>query len=156
SRIAARDLVLFTQQLAALIGAGVTLDRALSLIAGGRNRARGARLAVDLLGAVNRGESLSRACSEQAGLARHYPMVVAAGEARGDLGAALERLAEVLERARATSRALLGALVYPISVFVVACISVSFLLGFVVPRFEVLLTSFQREPPLTMRVLLGL
>jgi general secretion pathway protein F len=156
SRIAARDLVLFTQQLAALIGAGVTLDRALSLIAGGRNRARGARLAVDLLGAVNRGESLSRACSEQAGLPRHYAMVVAAGEARGDLGAALERLAEVLERARATSRALLGALVYPISVFVVACISVSFLLGFVVPRFEVLLTSFQREPPLTMRVLLGL
>jgi general secretion pathway protein F len=31
---------------------------------------------------------------------------------------------------------------------------VSFLLGFVVPRFEVLLTSFQREPPLMMRILL--
>ena len=154
SRISARDLILFTQQLAALIGAGVPLDRALSLIASGRGRARGRALADELLGAVNRGESLSRACAEHAGLPRHYPMVIAAGETRGDLGAALERLAAVLERARATSRALIGALVYPISVFVVACISVSFLLGFVVPRFEVLLTGFQREPPLMMRVLL--
>lgn len=160
SRIAGRDLVLFTQQLAALIGAGVTLDRALALVGGGRSRLvggkGGARLAMELLGAVNRGESLSRACAENRALPRHYAMVIAAGEARGDLGAALERLAAVLERSRATSRALIGALVYPISVFVVACISVSFLLGFVVPRFEVLLTSFQREPPLMMRVLLGL
>lgn len=154
SRISGRDLVLFTQQLAALIGAGVALDRALGLIAGGRGRARGRGLAEQLLGAVNRGESLSRACGEHVGLPRHYAMVIAAGEARGDLGAALERLAAVLERTRATSRALIGALVYPISVFVVACVSVSFLLGFVVPRFEVLLTGFQRDPPLMMRILL--
>jgi general secretion pathway protein F len=160
SRISARDLVLFTQQLAALVGAGVGLDRALSLVAGERGRGGGSRgggrLSMELLGAVNRGESLSRACAEHPALPRHYAMVIAAGEARGDLGAALERLAAVLERARATSRALIGALVYPISVFVVACISVSFLLGFVVPRFEGLLTSFQREPPLLMRVLLTL
>jgi len=156
SRISGRDLVLFTQQLAALVGAGVALDRALNLIAGGRGRARGRGLAEQLLGAVNRGESLSRACGEHAGLPRHYAMVIAAGEARSDLGAALERLAAVLERTRATSRALIGALVYPISVFVVACVSVSFLLGFVVPRFEVLLTSFQREPPVLMRILLML
>jgi general secretion pathway protein F len=158
SRISARDLILFTGQLAALIGAGVALDRALTLI--GRGRAGGSRgggrMAIELLAAINRGVSLSRACADHPALPRHYAMVIAAGEARGDLGAALERLAAVLERSRATSRALLGALVYPISVFAVACISVSFLLGFVVPRFEVLLTSFQREPPVMMRVLLWL
>ena len=158
SRISARDLILFTDQLAALIGAGVALDRAMTLI--GRGRASGSRgpgrLAIELLAAINRGESLSRACADHPALPRHYAMVIAAGEARGDLGAALERLAAVLERSRATSRALLGALVYPISVFVVACVSVSFLLGFVVPRFEVLLTSFQHEPPLMMRFLLWL
>lgn len=156
SRISARDLVLFTQQLATLIGAGVALDRALGLIGGGRGRLHGRALAMELLGAINRGESLSHACAEHRALPRHYAMVIAAGEARGDLGAALDRLAAVLERSRATSRALLGALVYPISVFVVACISVSFLLGFVVPRFEVLLTSFQREPPVMMSIMLSL
>ena len=156
TRIASRDLILFTAQLAALTGAGVALDRALTLIGSGRGRRRSSRLALELLGAVNRGESLSYACREQPGIPRHYAMVIAAGEVRGNIGAALERLAAVLERTRATSRALLGALVYPISVFVVACLSVSFLLGFVVPRFEVLLTSFQRDPPWTMQALLAI
>ncbi|HEX3953431.1 MAG TPA: type II secretion system F family protein, partial [Stellaceae bacterium] len=140
-RVAARELILFTRQLGALIGAGVTLDRALSLIAGGRGRAATRALAVDLLAAINRGESLSRACAEQPRLPRHYAMIIAAGEARGDIGAALDRLGDVLERSRATSRALLDALVYPASVMVVAAVSVSFLLGFVLPRFEVLLGS---------------
>ena len=155
SRLPARDLVLFTRQLATLAGAGIALDRGLTLIAGGRGRRGPIRLGRDLLAAVNRGESLSRACGEQPGLPPHYAMMIAAGEARGDLGAALDRLAEVLEKGRAASRALIGALIYPASVFVVACLSVSFLLTFVVPHFEGLLTTFRHEPSLTMRLLLG-
>ena len=42
------------------------------------------------------------------------------------------------------------------SVLVVAFVSVAFLLGFVVPRFEVLLTSLRHEPPLAMQILLAL
>ena len=155
SRLPARDLVLFTRQLATLAGAGIALDRGLTLIAGGRGRRGPIRLGRELLAAVNRGDSLSRACREQPGLPPHYAMMIAAGEARGDLGAALDRLAEVLEKGRAASRALIGALIYPASVFVVACLSVSFLLTFVVPRFEGLLTSFRHEPQLAMRLLLG-
>jgi general secretion pathway protein F len=155
-RLAARELILFTRQLAALIGAGVALDRALPLIGAARGREAGRRLAVELLAAINRGESLSEACRGNSGLPLHYPMIIAAGEARGDLGAALERLAQVLERSRATSRALLDALIYPASVLVAAVASIAFLLGFVLPRFEGLLTSVQREPPLSMQVLLML
>jgi general secretion pathway protein F len=154
-RLSARDIVLFTRQLAVLVGAGVALDRALSLIAGGRGRARVVRLADELLAAVNRGESLSRACADHPALPRLYPMVIAAGEVRGDIADALERLADMLERSRATSRALFGALIYPISVFVVACLSVSFLLTFVVPRFDSLLANLQHEPPWAMRALLA-
>jgi general secretion pathway protein F len=155
-RLAARELILFTRQLAALIGAGVALDRALGLIGGARGREAGRGLARELLAAVNRGESLSYACRSHPGMPRHYAMIIAAGEARGDLAAALGRLALVLERSRATSRALLDALIYPASVLVVAMVSISFLLGFVLPRFEVLLTSVQHEPPFAMRVLLAL
>lgn len=154
-RLPARDLVLFTRQLAALAGAGVALDRALALIAGGNGRPAPLRLATDLLAAVNRGESLSRACAEHPALPRHYAMVIAAGEVRGDLADALNRLAAVLERGRETARALAGALIYPLSVAVVACLSVSFLLGFVVPRFATLLVAFRHEPPLAMRLLLA-
>ena len=127
-RLAARELILFTRQLAALIGAGVALDRALGLIEAARGREAGRRLAVELLAAVNRGESLSHACRSHLGLPRHYAMIIAAGEARGDPGAALERLARALERSRAPPRALIDPLIYPASALVVALVSISFLL----------------------------
>jgi len=154
--IPSRELVLFTRQLAALIGAGVPIDRALALIGDNGTRAGGRGLALDLLGAVNRGESLSAACATRAGLPPHYAMMIAAGEARGDLAAPLERLAGVLERNRATTRALVDALIYPASVLVAAALSIAFLLGFVVPRFAALLTGVQHQPPPAMRLLLTL
>lgn len=154
--LSVRDRVLFTRQLATLLGAGVLLDRALSLIAAAPGGKRRTLLAAELLAAVNRGERFSAACRGHAALPPHYGMVIAAGEARGDLAGALMRLADVLERGRETSRALFGALIYPVSVLVVACLSVSFLLAFVIPQFASLLESFRREPPLTMQVLLTL
>jgi general secretion pathway protein F len=154
--IPARDRILFTRQLATLLSAGVALDRALSLIAATPGAKRRARLAAELLAAVNRGESLSAACRAHPALPAHYAMMIGAGEAKGDIAGGLTRLADVLERGRETSRALVGALIYPASVLVVACLSVSFLLAFVVPQFASMLESFRREPPLAMQLLLGL
>jgi general secretion pathway protein F len=133
---------------------------ALDLVAAGITPApdtkRRARLAADLLAAVNRGESLSAACRAHPALPAHYAMVIGAGEAKGDIAGGFTRLADILERGRETNRALLGALIYPASVMVVACLSVSFLLAFVVPQFASLLDSFRREPPVTMQILLTL
>jgi general secretion pathway protein F len=154
--VSARDRILFTRQLATLIGAGIALDRALTLIAAAPEGKRRSRLAAELLAAINRGESLSAACRAHPALPVHYAMVIAAGEARGDIAGGLACLADVLERGRETSRALLGALIYPAAVLIVACVSVSFLLAFVVPQFATLLESFRREPPLAMTLLLGL
>lgn len=154
--VSVRDRVLFTRQLATLLGSGVSLDRGLSLIAAAPGAKRRAGLAAELLSAVNRGESLSAACRAHRALPAHYAMMIAAGEARGDIAGAFSRLADVMERGRETSRALLGALIYPASVLVVAGLSVSFLLSFVVPQFATLLDSFHRAPPLTMQVLLTL
>lgn len=155
TRLSQRERVLFTRQLAALLGAGVALDRALRLIAADRASSRRSELADALLASVNRGESLSRAAAELKVFAPPYAMVIAAGEARGDLAGALERLAAVFERNRAISQSLANALIYPASVLVIACLSIAFLLGFVVPRFATLLTSFRREPPFLMKALLG-
>ncbi len=154
--VSARDRILFTRQLATLLGAGVALDRGLALIAAAPDAKRRARLAADLLAAVNRGESLSAACRAHPALPAHYAMVIGAGEAKGDIAGGLTRLADILERGRETSRALIGALIYPASVVVVACLSVSFLLAFVVPQFAGLLASFRRDPPVTMQILLTL
>jgi general secretion pathway protein F len=154
STVPARERILFTRQLATLLGAGVALDRALSLIAAAPGSKRRAQVAAELLASINRGESLSAACRAHPALPAHYAMMIGAGEAKGDIAGGLARLADVLERGRDTSRALFGALIYPASVLVVACLSVSFLLAFVVPQFATLLESFRREPPVTMQILL--
>ena len=154
--VPARERILFTRQLATLLGAGVALDRALSLIAAAPGSKRRAQLAAELLASINRGESLSTACRAHPALPAHYAMMISAGEAKGDIAGGLTRLADVLERGRETSRALIGALIYPVSVLVVACLSVSFLLAFVVPQFATLLESFRREPPVMMQILLAL
>jgi general secretion pathway protein F len=150
----ARELVLFIRQLASLTGAGITLDRALALVGTDARRGPRARVAERLLEAIRRGERLSQACAAEPAFQHHHAMMIAAGEARGDVGGALERLATVLERRRAVTQSLTSALVYPVSVLVVAVLSISFLLGFVIPRFEGLFTSFRHAPPLAMRLLL--
>ena len=150
----ARELVLFVRQLASLVGAGITLDRALTLVGTDGRRGRRARMAERLLEAIRRGERLSQACAAEPTFQHHHAMMIAAGEARGDVGGALERLAIVLERRRAVTHSLTNALVYPVSVVVVAALSISFLLAFVIPRFEGLFTSFRHAPPLAMRLLL--
>ena len=154
ARLPARELVLLVRQLASLVGAGITVDRTLTLIGTDRQRGPRARTADRLLAAIGRGERLSQACAAEPSFQHHHAMMIAAGEARGDVGEALERLATVLERRRAVTQSLTNALVYPLSVLVVAALSISFLLGFVIPRFEGLFTSFRHEPPLAMRLLL--
>ncbi|MGH7090340.1 MAG: type II secretion system F family protein [Stellaceae bacterium] len=153
--LGARERILFTSQLAALLSAGVALDRALAVVAGDRRNPRRARAASGFLAAIERGESLSHALADGPSFSAAYVTIVAAGEARGDLAAALERNAAVLERNRAIGQSFANALIYPASVFVVACLSIGFLLAFVVPRFAVLLQSFRHAPPLAMRLLLG-
>jgi general secretion pathway protein F len=155
ARLSSRELTLFIRQFAALASAGIAIDRALVLIAADRARSGRRALAARLLEAVNRGESLSEACAEDPAFARHHAMMIAAGEARGNVGAALERLAAILERNRAIAQSLAGALIYPASVLVVAFLSIAFLLGFVAPRFENLVTGFRHEPPPAMQALLA-
>ncbi len=156
ARFTQRERVLFTRQIAALLGAGVMPDRALRLIANDRAGGPRALAARALLASINRGESLSRAAAELRILSQSHVMMITAGETRGDLAGAFERIAAILERNRSIGQSLANALVYPASVLVVACLSIVFLLGLVLPRFEGLLASFRREPPLLMRMLLDL
>ena len=82
--VPARERILFTRQLATLLGAGVALDRGLSLIAAAPGSKRRAQLAAELLASINRGESLSAACRAHPALPAHYAMMIGAGEAKGN------------------------------------------------------------------------
>ena len=150
------EVGVFTVQLAALLESGLTLDRALDLLARMRPD-RGYRQVIeDLRSQVRRGVDLSAAMQKHPKLfSRWYVTMVRAGELSGALDGSLARLADALERARALREALISALIYPVVLLVFAGLSLGVILGVVIPRLTALFAEAgQALPPLTRGVVL--
>lgn len=132
-------------ELGVLLQAGLPLDRALAIAV--ENVAQAplrARLA-NVLAAVREGRPLSAALLDQPGLFPGLaPAMAEAGEANGDLGLALARLAQMLEQADEQRRQVASAMTYPVALTIIAVGVVLLMLLFVVPQFE---TLFASAPP---------
>lgn len=154
-RASPRALALFTHELATLLDAGLTVERALTILSGAGG-ARSAGLAQGLLQRLQAGQALSEAMAARSDLfGGFYVAMVRAGEAGGDLAAALSRLAGYLERARAAADNLKSALIYPTILVAFAILSVMLLMTFVVPQFEVMFREAGRELPTATRALIA-
>lgn len=155
-RIPRRALAPLTRQWAALVEAGIPLERALAaLIEQHPGHDLGAVLAAvrtDLLA----GHPLHRA------LARHprafdarYCAVIAAGERSGQLGTVMNRLADGLEHAEALRQKTVQALVYPALIVLVAGAVVLALMTYVVPQVVAVFQSSRQTLPLLTRGLIA-
>ncbi len=149
------DLVVWTRQLASLVGAGLPLERALSALSDEAPTPAQRDLVAQVRAEVNAGAPLAQA------LAQHprefdnlYTAVIEAGEQSGRLGAVLLQLAKDQESAHAMRSKLLAASLYPAIVSGVALLIVLFLLAYVVPQVAQVFTSTQRSlPTLTVAML---
>ena len=142
NKVAKRQVTNVFAELGVLLQAGLPLDRALSIaVENVEQPALRARL-VEVLAAVREGKPLSAALAANPdlfpGLA---PAMTEAGEANGQLGAALARLAQMLEQADEQRRQIGSAMTYPIALGVIATGVILLMLLFVVPQFEGLFAS---------------
>lgn len=149
------DLVLFYRQMQLMLRAGHTLLEALTACAHLSSKGR----MVDALGriaaAIQRGSSLSAACSSEKELFNRLAgKLLEAGEASGELDAVFERLAMLLERRGEVRRQLITALVYPGFVLLAAIGVISFLVLSVVPRFATFLTGRGKAIPWAAQTML--
>ena len=142
------SLAVWTRQIAGLVGAGLPLERALTALADESESPRQRELVVHLRSEVNGGAPFARAL---AGTPREfdevYCAVVAAGEQSGALGRVLEKLADDLEERQALRAKLLGAMLYPAIVSLIAIVIVIFLVTYVVPQVATVFTSSKRALP---------
>jgi len=149
------DVVVWTRQLASLVGAGLPLERALSALSEEAATPAQRDLVAQIRAEVNAGAPLAQA------LAQHprefdnlYTAVIEAGEQSGRLSQVLLQLAQDLESADAMRNKLLAASLYPAIVSGVALLIVLFLLAYVVPQVAQVFTSTQRSlPTLTVAML---
>ncbi len=143
-----KDMAIFTRQLATMMKAGVPLLQAFDIVCRGNPNVSVTKLLNDIRGDVETGTSLSTAF-------RKYPLyfdnlycnLVEAGEAAGILDQLLDRLAVYMEKTEAIKSKIKSALMYPISVLIVAFVVVAVIMIFVVPSFKTVFAGFGAELP---------
>lgn len=143
-----KDLAIFTRQLATMMKAGVPLLQAFDIVGRGNPNPSVTKLLNDIRMDVETGTALSVAF-------RKYPLyfdnlycnLVEAGESAGILDQLLDRLAVYMEKTEAIKSKIKSALMYPISVLIVAFVVVSVIMIFVIPSFKQVFTSFGGELP---------
>jgi type IV pilus assembly protein PilC len=142
-------LMIFTRQLATLIDSGLPLLRSLNVLAKQEKDAVLKKTTEALADSVQGGNTFSDS------LARHprifnelYVSMVKAGELGGVLEVVLTRLAEFQEKAQKVKGKVLSAMIYPIIVLTMALGIMSFLLVFIVPRFEAIFHDMLGDRPL--------
>lgn len=143
-----KDMAIFTRQLATMMKAGVPLLQAFDIVGRGNPNPSVTKLLNDIRMDVETGTALSVAF-------RKYPLyfdnlycnLVEAGESAGILDQLLDRLAVYMEKTEAIKSKIKSALMYPISVLIVAFVVVSVIMIFVIPSFKQVFTSFGGELP---------
>ncbi len=155
NRVSSNELSLLTVELSTLLQAGLALDKALELLA---TMAAGTALQPVLGGLhskVRGGTDLSEALAgEPRTFSPFYINMVRAGEASGRIDLALARLSEFLERSRALRATLVEALIYPAILLVFACVSLTVILGVVIPRIAEMFADAQQALPLITRIVI--
>jgi len=156
-RSARAELLVFTTELSALLGAGLPLDRSLNIISeiSESKEMRGVITAV--LRAVREGSSFSDALQKHPRVfPKLYVNMVRAGEAGGVLDVVLEKLNEFLESSKELKDAVVTSMIYPAIFLFVGGISILVLLIFVLPKFSALFTEMGTTVPFMTRLVLGI
>ena len=130
-----QDVADLIRELATMLGAGQDLDRALRYME--ETAAKRIRPTISgLRDAVRDGSPLSEAMARYpATFPAMHVGLVRAGEAGGNLGPTLSRIADLLDRQRALASTVTSALIYPAVLFVAMIGAVTLLLTQVLPQF---------------------
>ena len=151
------DLALFTRQLASLFNAGLNMARCLDTLIEHSESAALTAAVTQIRQAVQGGSSLWEAMSEHPRIfSELYVSLVQAGEASGQLGKVLERLADSLEVQQEQRSKVRSALAYPILLMSAGFGAVVFILVFLVPRFAKIFGSLHKELPAPTKILLAI
>jgi type IV pilus assembly protein PilC len=157
TRVKANDFLLFNQQLAALLRAGIPILQAITML---RRRATSTRLRsvlAEVEDAIRGGSALSQAFAAQgATFPRIYTASILAGERSGALDEVLSRYVSYMRRSVGLRRKIRGALAYPSFLLLASLGMVVFLTVYVVPRMSGLFAGFGGSLPLPTQIVMGI
>jgi general secretion pathway protein F len=157
SRPARFDLILFTQELEALLRAGITPAEAIETLASRAEAACESNVPGRLLQRLREGRSVSEALAD---MPAHFPRLfvatIGASERTGTLIDALSRYLRYQEQIGAMRQRLISASLYPLMLLVVGLGVGMFLIGFLVPRFHRIYVDAGAQLPAASKAMMAI
>ena len=154
-RIRPREFLVFNQELAALLRAGLPLVQSLDIL---RQRVDDASLKGvldDVHERVRAGASLSEAFEAQEMISGMYTAALLAGEKSGGLDEVIRRYVDYVKVVGAVKSKTVSALVYPLILLTLSTVVVAIIVLRVVPEFEGFYQGFGAELPIATRMIVA-
>ncbi|MCC6345856.1 MAG: type II secretion system F family protein [Nitrospirales bacterium] len=155
-RFSRGDLLTFTTELSALLGAGLPLDRSLNILSeiSESNEMKG--VVQSILKSIREGSAFSEALQKHPEVfPRLYVNMIRAGEAGGVLDVVLDKLNEFLETTKELKEHVFSAMIYPAILVTTGGLSIIVLLTYVLPKFSTIFSELGTSLPVPTQVLLA-
>jgi len=148
SPVSTRELVVFTRQFGTMIDAGLPLVQCLEILADQEPNKRFKDVLLQVKSEVEQGSTFADALRKHPRVFDElYVNLIQAGEIGGILDTILNRLGTYLEKNDSLKRKVKGAMVYPITILVVAMGVLVLLMVKVIPVFEQMFADFGGQLP---------
>ncbi|MBF0568541.1 MAG: type II secretion system F family protein [Nitrospirae bacterium] len=154
-RSGSKEVLTFTTELAALLGAGLALDRSLSILVEVSDNNTMRSIIQSILKTIREGSSFSESLSKHPKVfTRLYINMIKAAEAGGVIEAVMEKLADYLETSGELKEHIYSAMIYPVLLGVTGLVSVLILLTYVIPQFAKIFEEMGEALPLPTQILM--
>ncbi len=157
------DLVIFTRQMATMIGAGIPMMESLEILHTQASNPRFAMVLDRVVEDIRAGSDLSAAMGKYPTVFSNiYLAMIRAGEVSGQIDEILVRLASYMEEAQKLKAEIKSAMTYPVISMVMILGITFFLMTFIVPKFAEMfsqMTDKKGDPlalPMITKVVLGI
>lgn len=155
-KIGQKEFLLFNQEFAALIRAGLPITECLELLSERRKNEDFRDTLRDVRNRVKQGDSLSEAFSEQESIPPIYSSALASGERSGEIATVIQRYVIYAQTMMNVRKKVTSALIYPAILFTVAIGVVLVLLLQVLPNFESFFSDLGADLPMITKVVVGI
>ena len=157
NRISSKDKIVFSRQLATLIGAGLPLTQSLHTVFEQTANKKMQEIVQEIIADVEGGKTLSSAFGKHPEVFNKiFIALVTAGEASGTLDDALKRVADQQEKDAAMVSKIRGAMVYPGIVLAVMVAVGVFMMVTIVPQVAKLYSDMKKTLPVLTSILIGI
>jgi general secretion pathway protein F len=155
ARRARFPLLLFSQELLALLQSGISLVESIETLAEKEQRPETRKVLDQLITRLRQGQALSAALQQSpAAFPALYVAAVRAAERTGALEEALSRFIAYQTQIDSVRKKLISSAIYPAMLIAVGLLVTLFLLGYVVPRFSQVYEDMGDKLPWMSRVLM--